>query len=107
MAEEQEGQLNTPAIVAKEESQAVNPKASQDKDSAAALPTDKVSIETSSQEQPIPDKSPEIAPSQTPTKPVSDPTPEKEAVEKKEQQDQSIPEANPVEKRKHGRNCGR
>ena len=97
MAEEQEGQLNTPAIVAKEESQAVNPTAGQDKDSAAALPTDKVNIETSSQEQPIPDKTPEIAPSQTPTKPVSDPIPEKEAVEKKEQQDQSIPEANPVE----------
>ena len=96
LAEEQEGQLNTPAIVAKEESQAVNPTAGQDKDSAAALPTDKVSIETSSQEQPIPDKTPEIAPSQTPTKPVSDPIPEKEAVEKKEQQDQSIPEANPV-----------
>lgn len=97
LAEEQEGQLNTPAIVAKEESQAVNPTAGQDKDSAAALPTDKVNIETSSQEQPIPDKTPEIAPSQTPTKPVSDPIPEKEAVEKKEQQDQSIPEANPVE----------
>ena len=96
-AEEQEGQLNTPAIVAKEESQAVNPTASQDKDSVAALPTDKVGIETSSQEQPIPDKSPEIVPSQTPTKPVSDPTPEKEAVEKKEQRDQSVPEANPVE----------
>ena len=41
-AEEQEGQLNTPAIVAKEESQAVNPTASQDKDSVAALPTDKL-----------------------------------------------------------------
>ena len=41
LAEEQEGQLNTPAIVAKEESQAVNPTAGQDKDSAAALPTDK------------------------------------------------------------------
>ncbi len=37
LAEEQEGQLNTPAIVAKEESQAVNPTAGQDKDSAAAL----------------------------------------------------------------------
>ena len=83
LAEEQEGQLNTPAIVAKEESQAVNPTAGQDKDSAAALPTDKVNIETSSQEQPIPDKTPEIAPSQTPTKPVSDPIPEKKLLKRK------------------------
>ena len=65
--------------------------------SILALLSIKVNIETSSQEQPIPDKTPDIAPSQTPTKPVSDPIPEKEAVEKKEQQDQSIPEANPVE----------
>ncbi len=74
----------------KEESQAVNPTAGQDKDSAAAFQLIKSLLKLLHKSNPYLINSWD-SPSHL-TEPVSDPIPEKEAVGKKEQQDQSIPE---------------
>jgi len=90
LAQEQEGQVDVPAIVAKEESQEVNLSAGQDKGSNEDLSTDKGREESSPQEQPKAEKTVEIAPSPTQTNPASNPIPEKDGIEKKEQEDRTI-----------------
>ena len=95
-AQEQEGQVDVPAIVVKEGSQEVSPTVGQGDGSDGAHTTDTVKEESSSQEQAKPEKTGEILPSNAQTNPVSNPTPEKEGIEKKEQEDRTIPASQPV-----------
>ena len=90
LAQEQEGQVDVPALVVKEESQEVNSTVGQDKGSNEDLSTDKGREESSPQEQSKAEKTVEIAPSPTPTNPASNPIPEKDGIEKKEQEDRTI-----------------
>ena len=83
-AQEQEGQADTPALVVKEGSQEVSPTVGQDKGSDGAHATDTVKEESSSQEQAKPEKTADLSSSNSLANPASDPTPEKEGVEKKE-----------------------
>ena len=89
-AQEQEGQADTPALVVKEGSQEVSPTVGQDKGSDGAHATDTVKEESSSQEQAKTEKTAEISPSNSLANPASDPTPEKEDVEKREQEDHTV-----------------
>lgn len=95
-AQEQEGQADVPALVVKEESQEVSPTVGQDKGLDGAHATDAVKEESSSQEQAKPEKTAEISPSNSLANPASDPTPEKEDVEKKEQEDHTVLASKPV-----------
>ena len=95
-AQEQEGQVDVPAIVVKEGSQEVSPTVGQGDGSDGAHTTDTVKEESSSQEKAKTEKTGEISPSNAQTNPVSDPTPEKEGVEKKEQEDHTVLASQPV-----------
>ena len=95
-AQEQDGQADVPALVVKEESQEVSPTVGQDKGLDGAHATDAVKEESSSQEQAKPEKTAEISPSNSLANPASDPTPEKEDVEKKEQEDHTVLASQPV-----------
>ena len=95
-AQEQEGQTDVSALVVKEESQEVSPTVGQGKGLDGAHATDAVKEESSSQEQAKTEKTAEISPSNALANPASDPTPEKEGIEKKEQEDHTVSESQPV-----------